>query len=84
MVLGMPLMAPGGHAGHLTSADPFMRWTMTALGPWLQAMWPGSTRCRQRSSPGRSLVATAAVMAWAGRELLRARLDERRATAPPT
>ena len=38
MLFGMPLMVPAGHAGHLTSADPFMRWTATVVGPWLQAI----------------------------------------------
>ena len=33
MVLGMPLMAPAGHDGHLVAADPFMRWTAETLGP---------------------------------------------------
>jgi Cu+-exporting ATPase len=67
MVLGMPLMAPGGHAGHLTSADPFMRWTATAIGPWLQAAWPGLYALPPALIAWTLLVVTAAVMAWAGR-----------------
>jgi Cu+-exporting ATPase len=67
MVLGMPLMAPAGHAGHLTSADPFMRWTATAIGPWLQAVWPGLYALPPALIAWTLLVATAAVMAWAGR-----------------
>jgi Cu+-exporting ATPase len=67
MVLGMPLMAPGGHAGHLTSADPFMRWTASAIGPWLQAWWPGLYALPPAVIGWTLLVATAAVMAWAGR-----------------
>jgi Cu+-exporting ATPase len=67
MVLGMPLMAPRSHAGHLTSADPFMRWTATALGPWLQAWLPGLYAVPAPILAWTLLVATAAVMAWAGR-----------------
>ena len=67
MVLGMPLMAPAGHGGHLTSADPFMRWTATVIGPALQAWLPGLYAVPAAVLSWTLLVATAAVMAWAGR-----------------
>jgi Cu+-exporting ATPase len=66
MVLGMPLMAAGGHAGHLTSADPFMRWTATAIGPWLEAWLPGLYAVPLPVIAWTLLVTTALVMAWAG------------------
>jgi Cu+-exporting ATPase len=66
MVLGMPLMAAGGHAGHLTSADPFMRWTATAIGPWLEAWLPGLYAVPLPVIAWTLLVTTAVVMAWAG------------------
>ncbi len=82
MVLGMPLMAPGGHAGHLTSADPFMRWTATAIGPWLQAWWPSLYALPPALIAWTLLVATAAVMAWAGRSFYaRAWTNARHGTA---
>jgi Cu+-exporting ATPase len=68
MVLGMPLMAPGEHAGHLVSADPFMRWTATTLGPWLESALPALYRLPRAAVAWTLLVTTAAVMAWAGRD----------------
>ncbi len=68
MVLGMPLMAPAGHEGHLVAADPFMRWTAETLGPWLQSALPGLYRLPRATVAWTLLVATAGVMAWAGRD----------------
>ena len=68
MVLGMPLMAPAGHDGHLVTADPFMRWTAETLGPWLQTAMPGLYRLPRAAVAWTLLVATAGVMAWAGRD----------------
>ena len=62
-------MAPAGHAGHLASADPFMRWAATTLEPRLRAAVPAIYA--PAAAPSISwalLVATAAVMAWAGRD----------------
>jgi P-type Cu+ transporter len=68
MVFGMPLMAPAGHESHLVAADPFMRWTAETLGPWLQSALPGLYRLPRAAVAWTLLVATAAVMAWAGRD----------------
>ena len=68
MVFGMPLMAPAGHEGHLVAADPFMRWTAETLGPWLQSALPGLYRLPRAAVAWTLLVATAGVMAWAGRD----------------
>ena len=68
MVLGMPLMAPGTHDGHLASADPFMRWAATTLGPPLKAAVPAIYALPPRPVAWSLLVVTAAVMAWAGRD----------------
>ena len=68
MVLGMPLMAPADHAGHLTSADPLMRWVADPLGPPLQRLAPAHYRLPPTVIAWTLLVLTAAVLAWAGRE----------------
>jgi Cu+-exporting ATPase len=71
MVVGMPLMAPAGHAGHLASADPFMRWMAEALGPGLQRALPGLYTLPPAAIAWTLLVLTAAVLAWAGGEFYR-------------
>jgi len=71
MVVGMPLMAPAGHAGHLASADPFMRWVTDALGPGLQRTLPGLYTLPPTAIAWTLLVLTAAVLAWAGGEFYR-------------
>ena len=82
MLFGMPLMVPAGHPGHLTSADPFMRWTATVVGPWLQAILPGLYALPPPFLAWTLLVATAAVMAWAGRDFfVRAWRSARHGTA---
>ncbi len=68
MVLGMPLMAPDGHADHLASADPFMRWAATTLGPMLRAAVPAIYRLPPTVVSWVLLATTAVVMAWAGRD----------------
>ena len=40
MVLSMPLMSAAASQAHGPVADPFMRWTMTTLTPWLQSVAP--------------------------------------------
>src|SRR5688500_14588298 len=35
MIFSMPLMAAAANHGHGPVADPFMRWAMTTLTPWL-------------------------------------------------
>ena len=68
MVLGMPLMAPDGHADHLTSANPFMRWAATTLGPTLRAAVPAIYRLPATAVAWALLATTGLVMAWAGRD----------------
>ncbi len=68
MGLGLPLMAPGGHEAHLTSADPFMRWVAERIGPGLQASAPWLYALPPRGVAWVLIVVTAAVMAWAGRD----------------
>lgn len=72
MLLSMPLTsAPsmsgaGGH-GHGVVADPFMRWSMTALDPLLRALMPWLYGVPASLLTGLLLVATLVVMLWAGR-----------------
>ena len=66
MVLSMPLMAGGG-SGHGPARDPFMQWAMDALAPTLVTVVP---RLFSIPTPVLSyslLLATLAVMGWAGR-----------------
>jgi P-type Cu+ transporter len=70
MVVSMPLMsqmssAAGPHA-HV-SADPFMRWAMTALDPALRAALPWLYAIPPTVVLWALLLGTAGVMAWAGR-----------------
>jgi Cu+-exporting ATPase len=66
MVLSMPLMAAGDHAGHLT-ADPVQRWVMTSLDPAMRAAWPRLYEIPRTILAWALLVMTTVVMAWAGR-----------------
>ncbi len=67
MVLSMPLMTAGGHehAGPVT--DPFMRWVMNAVNPSLSAWLPWLYTIDPQLLSYTLLVATAAIMGWAGR-----------------
>jgi Cu+-exporting ATPase len=69
MLVGIPLMTPpaGAHAGHLVSADPFMAWVMSALGPGLRTALPGLYAIPPGIISWSLAAMTAAVMAWAGR-----------------
>jgi Cu+-exporting ATPase len=70
MVASMPLMEASAHAvgEHAVSADPFMRWTMATLSPWLRQGLPWlyamDVRLLNLTLLGLSLF----VMAWAGRQ----------------
>jgi Cu+-exporting ATPase len=67
MIVSMPLMAPAGHSGMVGSSDPFMRWVSHSLGPVVQRAVPWIYAIDTRVLSFVLLVATAAIMAWAGR-----------------
>jgi Cu+-exporting ATPase len=70
MILSMPVMAAvatGVHGGHTDTADPFMRWSMTTIDPWLQRVLPWLYRVDHRVLLWILLAMTLAVMGWAGR-----------------
>ncbi len=69
MILSMPLMVPGEHAGHAETGvvvDPLMRWVMVRLSPGLSAVAPWLFEIRPLL-PWILLALTVFVMAWAGR-----------------
>jgi Cu+-exporting ATPase len=66
MVLSMPLMAGGEHAG-MAGGDPFMRWTMRTLNPALERLFPWLYAIDPAVLLGILLVTTVAIMGWAGR-----------------
>jgi Cu+-exporting ATPase len=72
MVVSMPLMsmlpvgADGAHA-HGVVADPFMRWSMTALDPLLRGALPLLYELPPLLLTSGLLAATLLVMVWAGR-----------------
>jgi Cu+-exporting ATPase len=67
MALSMPLMADAANQAHGPTADPFMRWTMTSLTPWLQSVAPWLYEIPAQALSYGLLLLTAAVMFWAGR-----------------
>jgi P-type Cu+ transporter len=94
MIASMPLMewaaeagtrgASGSHAtgGHAVTADPFMRWTMTWLSPWLRDLMPWLYAIDPWVLNLTLLTLTAVVMVWAGRQFyLRAWTGWRHRTA---
>jgi Cu+-exporting ATPase len=68
MLVSMPLMSQlaAGHA-HGVVADPFMRWSMTALDPLLRATLPGLYDVPASVLTYTLLAVTLLVMVWAGR-----------------
>jgi Cu+-exporting ATPase len=68
MLVSMPLMSQlaAGHA-HGVVADPFMRWSMTALDPALRAVMPWLYTMPATALTWALLVITLVVMGWAGR-----------------
>jgi Cu+-exporting ATPase len=68
MLVSMPLMSQlaAGHA-HGAVADPFMRWSMTALGPLLRAAMPWLYDVPVAVLTYTLLAGTLSVMLWAGR-----------------
>ena len=67
MIFSMPLMAAAATQAHGPVADPFMRWTMTTLTPWLQSAAPWLYSIPARALSYGLLMVTLAVMLWAGR-----------------
>jgi Cu+-exporting ATPase len=67
MIVSMPLMAPAGHTGMVGTSDPFMRWVSHSLAPGVQRAMPWLYAIDTRVLSFVLLVATGAVMAWAGR-----------------
>ena len=70
MIVSMPVMASvvgGEHGGHAGAADPFMRWSMRVIDPWLQGAMPWLYRVDHRALLAVLLLMTVGVMAWAGR-----------------
>ncbi|HEX7120297.1 MAG TPA: heavy metal translocating P-type ATPase [Longimicrobiales bacterium] len=72
MIVSMPVMsalAMAAHGGgeHAGPADPFMRWSMEVIDPWLSRSLPWLYTTDPRVLLGVLLVLTVGVMAWAGR-----------------
>ena len=70
MLVSMPLMSQlaGGSAhAHGVVADPFMRWSMTALDPALRAVMPWLYTIPASALTWTLLAITLLVMGWAGR-----------------
>ena len=67
MVFSMPLMASAAGEAHGPVADPFMRWTMTTLTPWLRSVAPWLYSLPSDGLSYGLLLVTLAVMLWAGR-----------------
>ncbi|HUR91502.1 MAG TPA: heavy metal translocating P-type ATPase, partial [Gemmatimonadaceae bacterium] len=67
MLLSMPLMSAAASGAHGPVADPFMRWTMTTLTPWLQSVAPWLYAVPVWTLSYGLLLVTAMVMLWAGR-----------------
>ncbi len=65
MILSMPLMTRSARGAQ--SIDPFMRWVMTSLDPLARAALPWVYDIEPRIISYSLLIATAAVMSWAGR-----------------
>jgi Cu+-exporting ATPase len=66
MLLSMPLMAHGAHGG-VTGADPFMRWSMRVINPWIERAFPWLYDVPAQTLALVLFVLTAFVMGWAGR-----------------
>ena len=67
MLLSMPLMAPGDHAGTHSTSDPFMRWAAETLTPALRRALPWLYDLDPRVLTVTLLAMTLGVMTWAGR-----------------
>jgi P-type Cu+ transporter len=70
MIVSMPVMAAlagGAHGGHAGVADPFMRWSMRVIDPWLSGVLPWLYQVDHRVLLYLLLVVTVGIMGWAGR-----------------
>ena len=72
MIVSMPVMRAMAMAAHGThdgagAADPFMRWSMAVIDPWLSRIFPWLYQVDHRVLLGLLLVMTVGVMGWAGR-----------------
>jgi Cu+-exporting ATPase len=70
MIVSMPLMsrlAMAAHAGSMPIGDPFMRWSARVLEPIHRAALPWLYELPVQAITWTLLVATLAVMSWAGR-----------------
>lgn len=65
MLFSMPLMSAHQHAASATT-DPFMQWAMSGLTPVLQRVAPVLYAIPAQALSWGLMLATAAVMAWAG------------------
>lgn len=72
MIVSMPVMraiALSSHdgAGAVGSTDPFMRWSMEVIDPWLAGVFPWLYAVDSRVLTYALLAITTGIMAWAGR-----------------
>ena len=71
MLVSMPLMTGGGHAGHVVTVDPIMRAVMTWLAPPFERAMPWLFAVPPSVLTWGLLALTAVVMGWAGRHFYR-------------
>jgi Cu+-exporting ATPase len=67
MILSMPFMAANARLGLGPMTDPFMRWQMHVVDPWVARAMPWLYAADPRAIAYALLALTALVMAWAGR-----------------
>ena len=72
MIISMPVMqgismATQGATGGAMAGDPFMRWSMEVIDPWLSRVFPWLYAMDYRVLLYALLVITSAIMMWAGR-----------------
>jgi P-type Cu+ transporter len=70
MIISMPVMAAhAAHDGHggMGAADPFMRWSMRVIDPWVERAFPWLYAVDPLLLTYLLLAMTAFVMGWAGR-----------------
>jgi Cu+-exporting ATPase len=66
MIVSMPLMAHSAHDS-VAGSDPFMRWSMRFINPWLSNALPWLYEIPAQVLSVFLLVLTSVVMVWAGR-----------------
>ncbi len=70
MIISMPVMSSalgGAHGGHEGGIDPFMRWSMRVIDPWLSGVLPWLYQVNHQVLLYTLLALTVGVMGWAGR-----------------